>query len=86
MYVQNAEEALEAQRSLCFNQQENALRQLTAIIPGTRRRETAHRQSMCVRNVEEASEVRRSLCFKHQENAPRQLTETILGTKNLNLM
>ena len=86
MYVQNAEEALEAQRSLCFNQQENALRQQTEIIPGTKRLEMAHKLSMCALNAEEALEAQRSLCYSQQENAPRQQTETILGTKKVNLM
>ena len=83
MCVQNAEEALEVQRSLCFNQQANVPKQQMAIILGTRRLATARKKSMCVQNAEEVSEVRRSLCFKHQENAPRRQMAIILGTRNL---
>ena len=36
MYVRSAEEVLEVQRSLCFNQQENAPKQQMAIILGIR--------------------------------------------------
>ena len=83
MYVRNAEEALEVQRSLCFNQQENVPKQQMAIILGTRRLAMAHKKNMCVQNAEEVSEVRQSLCFKHQENAPKQQMAIILGTRNL---
>ena len=83
MYVRSAEEVLEVQRNLCFNQQENAPKQQMAIILGTRRLAMAHKKNMCVQNAEEVSEVQRSLCFKHQENAPKQQMAIILGIRNL---
>ena len=86
MYVPNVVEAPEVQRSLCSNQQENVLRQQTAIIPGTRRPEMVLKLNMCAQNAVEALEVQRSPCCSQQENAPRQRTETIPGTKKVSFI